>query len=68
MTVRSATHAGSWYSGNPARLDKQMDGFIQRAPHGSVDGARLLIGPHAGYTYAGEVLAQTYSAWDTSKV
>lgn len=36
--------------------------------NGKVPGARVLIGPHAGYTYSGERLAETYNVWDTSKV
>lgn len=67
MVVRTASHAGSWYSGNPVRLNKQIDEFLKAAPP-AVPGARILIGPHAGYTYAGPTLAETYNAWDTSKV
>lgn len=33
-----------------------------------VPGARVLLGPHAGYTYSGARLAETFAAWDTSKV
>ncbi|RLV94822.1 MEMO1 family protein [Spathaspora sp. JA1] len=79
MNVRSATHAGSWYSNNPTKLRSQLDSFFERARglrktiHGplaneSVSGARILIGPHAGFAYSGERLAETFTAWDTSKV
>lgn len=44
MTVRSATHAGAWYSGSSYSLGKQVDEYLKQAP-GSVVGARLLIGP-----------------------
>ncbi|CCH41508.1 hypothetical protein BN7_1049 [Wickerhamomyces ciferrii] len=67
MSVRAASHAGAWYSANPLKLNKQLDEYLKAAPQ-SVAGARLLIGPHAGYTYAGSTLAETYQAWDTSKV
>lgn len=67
MAIRTASHAGAWYSANPVRLNKQLDEFLKAAPP-SVSGARLLIGPHAGYTYAGATLAETYNAWDTSNV
>lgn len=67
MVIRTASHAGSWYSANPVRLNKQLDEFLKAAPS-PVAGARLLIGPHAGYTYAGATLAETYNAWDTSNV
>lgn len=31
-------------------------------------GNRVLLGPHAGYTYSGERLAETFAVWDTTKV
>ena len=76
MSVRPATHAGSWYSANNASLASQMERFISKAQnnlkksHGGphVPGARVLIGPHAGYTYSGTQLAETYEAWDTTGV
>jgi len=67
MAVRIASHAGAWYSSNPVRLNKQIDEYLKAAPP-AIPGARLLIGPHAGYTYAGSTLAETYNSWDTSKV
>ncbi|EGW32653.1 uncharacterized protein SPAPADRAFT_61718 [Spathaspora passalidarum NRRL Y-27907] len=79
MNVRSATHAGSWYTNSPTKLRAQLDSFFEKAKrnektiHGpiandSIPGARILIGPHAGYAYSGERLAETFTAWDTSKV
>ncbi|KAH3660512.1 hypothetical protein OGAPHI_007098 [Ogataea philodendri] len=67
MSIRPATHAGSWYSGSAARLDAQLDHWLSKAAP-SVAGARLLVGPHAGYSYAGETLAQTYNALDVSGI
>lgn len=32
-----------------------------------IKGARILIGPHAGFTYSGSRLAETYQAWDISR-
>lgn len=63
MLIRPATHAGSWYSAEPATLQRQIAAFFAHAP-GTVPGARILIGPHAGYAYCGERLAETYNAWD----
>ncbi|KAH3681137.1 hypothetical protein WICPIJ_007912 [Wickerhamomyces pijperi] len=65
---RSATHSGSWYSSDPDRLSKQIERFLTEASTGTVKGARILIGPHAGYSYAGKTLAETFKVWDTSNV
>ncbi|KAK6201470.1 MEMO1 family [Scheffersomyces amazonensis] len=79
MVIRPATHAGSWYSNNPAKLKTQLEGFFHKAKkleHSlsqekvkeSIHGARVLIGPHAGFAYSGERLAETFTVWDKSKV
>lgn len=73
MSTRSATHAGTWYNGNASRLRLQIEGFFEDCSKGdnsidAVKGARVLIGPHAGYTYSGARLAETFKVWDTSKV
>lgn len=72
MTIRTATHAGSWYEGSKLRLSKQLDRLLSAVgtahPEYPLAGARVLVGPHAGYAYAGPTLAETYKVWDTSKV
>lgn len=69
MSIRPATHAGSWYSGSASTLMLQLDAFTKLAtPAQPVAGARVLIGPHAGYTYSGPRLSETFKAWDTTKV
>jgi predicted class III extradiol MEMO1 family dioxygenase len=51
-SVRRATHAGSWYSGNKETLSAQMDKFLAAVPASTehysqlpVPGARFLVGP-----------------------
>ncbi|ODV62439.1 Mho1p [Ascoidea rubescens DSM 1968] len=67
--VRPASHAGSWYIGSGSRLNAQLDKFLaSTAFDQSTIGARVIIGPHAGYTYSGSTLAEAYKSWDTSKV
>ncbi|KAG7662177.1 uncharacterized protein J8A68_004305 [[Candida] subhashii] len=79
MSVRSATHSGSWYSSSSTKLRGQLDAFFEKAKHlktplsgpdasKGISGTRVLIGPHAGYAYSGERLAETFNAWDVSKV
>ncbi|KAI5954280.1 hypothetical protein KGF54_002055 [Candida jiufengensis] len=63
MNVRPATHAGSWYSNDPRVLKNQIQNYATPNP---IKGARILIGPHAGYTYSGERLAETFGVWDST--
>ncbi|KAL2134309.1 hypothetical protein VTI74DRAFT_506 [Chaetomium olivicolor] len=72
MGTREASHAGSWYEDDPAELSAQLDEFLSRVPaalnDGSlpVPGARVIIAPHAGYTYSGPCAAWAYKALDLS--
>lgn len=68
MLVRPASHAGSWYSADPNRLTAQIAAHFAAAARPLLPGARVLIGPHAGFTYCGPRLGETYSVWDTSAV
>lgn len=73
MSIRPATHAGTWYPNSSIKLGSQLDGFFKHAfdlgKSGKlVRGARILIGPHAGFAYSGIRLAESFTAWDTSRV
>lgn len=61
--IRPPTHAGTWYSANHDTLSKQLTKYFSKAPKFE-KGARVIVGPHAGYTYCGERLAESYSVWD----
>ncbi|KAF3987252.1 hypothetical protein FT663_04017 [Candidozyma haemuli var. vulneris] len=67
---RPATHAGAWYTNDGGRLRTQIAKYFSAAAKitSPVAGARILVGPHAGYAYSGPRLAETFAAWDTSKV
>lgn len=67
MLVRPATHSGSWYSADKSRLSAQLSKFFASGQK-CQKGARVLVGPHAGFTYSGQRLAETFSAWDTANV
>ncbi|KAF9343475.1 hypothetical protein BGX26_005672, partial [Mortierella sp. AD094] len=43
MSVRTATHAGSWYSSNGQELDRQLAGWLTKAGGASSDGEPLPI-------------------------
>ncbi|KOC08157.1 DUF52 domain protein [Aspergillus flavus AF70] len=74
MQSREASHAGSWYSDNQRTLTHQLDGWLAQVPNsiegiGSlpVPGARIIIAPHAGYSYSGPCAAYAYKSLDLSK-
>lgn len=83
MSVREASHAGSWYSSSKSQLSSQLDGWLEKVPTPvkcigpqssgetvdslPVPGARVIIAPHAGYSYSGPAAAWAYKSWDVSK-
>jgi AmmeMemoRadiSam system protein B/AmmeMemoRadiSam system protein A len=59
--VRESVIAGSWYPGDPARLTKDIQGYLERVPEHKIGGeVTALIAPHAGYMYSGQVAAHAY--------
>ncbi|KAI0473611.1 UPF0103-domain-containing protein [Xylariaceae sp. FL0804] len=71
--IREASHAGSWYDDDPEELSEQLDGFLAEVP-ASIDdqslpiaGAKVVIAPHAGYTYSGRCAAWAYKCLDLSR-
>ncbi|KAF8432088.1 MEMO1 family [Terfezia claveryi] len=71
---REATHAGSWYTNVPSTLDLQLESWLNAVPDQiegvgrlPVPGARIIIAPHAGYSYSGPPAAWAYKSLDVSK-
>lgn len=62
MDIRPSPIAGTWYPGNPDRLMRTVDDFLNRAdtavPPGKI---WSLIVPHAGYRYSGQVAAHAFT-------
>ncbi|KAI8623739.1 UPF0103-domain-containing protein [Xylariaceae sp. FL1651] len=71
--TREAGKADSWYEGDPETLSKQLDGFLSDVPTSiantplPIPGARVIIAPHAGYSYSGPCAAWAYKCLDLSK-
>lgn len=54
IDLRPSPIAGTWYDGNPTRLAKQVDAYLQKAHPPALEGHILgVIAPHAGYVYSG---------------
>ncbi|CEP62689.1 Mho1p LALA0_S06e01420g [Lachancea lanzarotensis] len=62
MNIRPATHSGSWYSSDAEKLSSQLLQFL--GSNDVVSGARVVISPHAGYTYCGSTMGKAYGALD----
>ncbi|KAK2601663.1 hypothetical protein QQS21_004814 [Conoideocrella luteorostrata] len=73
MGTRNAGKAGSWYVASPDELDRELDDYLSEVPDtvdGSslpIKGARIVIAPHAGYTFSGPCAAWAYKCLDLSK-
>ncbi|GAP85445.1 putative duf52 domain-containing protein [Rosellinia necatrix] len=71
--IREAAKAGSWYEEDPEILSDQLDGFLSDVPASvndaalPISGARVIIAPHAGYSYSGPCAAWAYKCLDLSK-
>ncbi|KAJ5232259.1 UPF0103/Mediator of ErbB2-driven cell motility (Memo-related) [Penicillium chermesinum] len=74
MPSRTALHAGSWYSNSAKTLTGQLDEWLGQVPETMdhidslpVPGARIIIAPHAGFSYSGPCAAFAYRVLDLSK-
>lgn len=70
MTSRHASHAGSWYPRSAKSLQSQLDAFITATDSSkhSVKHCRVIISPHAGYSYSGQTAAYGFKALDWTSV
>ena len=61
--VKKPNVSGQFYSSNPSRLSSQIDAFLKNADVKSYDHRiEILIAPHAGYIYSGQVAAFGFKA------
>jgi len=74
MSDRQAMHSGSWYTSVKGTLNSQLESWLKAVPDSidgvgklPVSGARVIIAPHAGYSYSGPPAAWAYKSLDVSK-
>ncbi|EAR85206.2 AmmeMemoRadiSam system protein B (macronuclear) [Tetrahymena thermophila SB210] len=60
--TRKAAFAGSWYEGNQAKLNQELNNYLQNAQLqiSPIQKIKAMIGPHAGYRYSGPTQAWSY--------
>ena len=67
-TIRPATQANRFYTGDAKELENEVDSLLMRHNSSQVyDNLAALIVPHAGYYFSGNVAAAAYMAIDTKK-
>jgi MEMO1 family protein len=64
-SIREPAVAGQFYSDNPSKLRKEVEGYIAAAPKSPLT-TRLLISPHAGFVFSGPVAGKGYAVIDKS--
>jgi len=57
--IRQAVVAGQFYPGSASALEKEVRGYLSRAPVVRSEPTILAMAPHAGYIYSGEVAGIT---------
>lgn len=67
VSIRSATHAGTWYSAHANDLSQQLLQYLESSSRECVSKARIIISPHAGYRYCGPTMAHAYASLDLKK-
>ncbi len=61
----SSQVAGGFYTNNAARLEKQVNGFLEAAGTKGIEPGRDIVGiltPHAGFRYSGPIAGEAYRA------
>jgi MEMO1 family protein len=59
--IRPAAVAGSFYPGDPHRLEAEVGRLLSQAPPSGGAAPKALIAPHAGYVYSGAVAATAFA-------
>lgn len=60
--VRESAIAGTWYPGDAAALRRTVTGYLDHVTPQTLPGqVVMLVAPHAGYRYSGQVAAHAYA-------
>jgi len=62
--VRHPVVAGQFYSGDAQDLRTEVEGYLSEADLKLDAAAQMVVSPHAGYMFSGEVAAKAYAAVD----
>lgn len=66
LDLRPSPISGQWYPGNPDRLVKTVDHYIEDAQLPEIEGDIIgILAPHAGHLYSGPVAGYSFAALRT---
>lgn len=71
QSIRSASHAGSWYESDRTTLDHQLSSWLneaQRRSNQRLPSTRAIIAPHAGFSYSGPTAGYAYFHIDPTNI
>lgn len=60
-SVREPAVAGRFYTADPTKLTKAIDGYLEDAVTPSKERPIAIIAPHAGYVYSGQICADAFA-------
>ncbi|KAG6911931.1 hypothetical protein DXG01_000178 [Tephrocybe rancida] len=70
--LRTASHAGDWYTADGSELDSELTTWLEAAGPAEdpypIKGCKAVIAPHAGYAYSGPAAAWAYKSIDTTGI
>lgn len=62
--VREASVAGSFYPDDPAELQSMVKGYLDKVEREAKAPVRMVLAPHAGFVYSGQVAARALKQLD----
>ena len=69
QNIKEADLAGSWYSGDPGVLEKEINNYLDSAKKLALKGEVVaLILPHAGLIYSGNTAAYGFKALENKRI
>jgi AmmeMemoRadiSam system protein B len=68
MSLRRATHAGTWYNPAVQALSNEFEDFMSKASVSPSERVKAIISPHAGYRYAGQTASWGFKSIDVSRI
>ncbi|KZT30426.1 UPF0103-domain-containing protein [Neolentinus lepideus HHB14362 ss-1] len=75
MSIRRATHAGSWYTRDGNELNGELTDWLEDVKPTEdedytppIKGCKAIIAPHAGYSYSGPTAAWAYKSIDVAGI